>query len=181
MNHQPFNSWIYDEDLSLEQEGALRQHVDSCSACQMEQIAWETVQQAMLSSKMVAPSVGFTQRWQDQLAARQIKEQKQQIRRFFLFTLLLSATIILAMGGAIFFSATPARVIVNSVSFLTDIVVNWNLFHHTLLSVGKFVHPAVPIVIAAVLSLILSGAIFLWIAAIYRIFTQGAKNYENNK
>jgi hypothetical protein len=181
MNHQPFNLLIYEEDLSAEQKANLLEHLDSCSTCEQEYLAWQVVRKRMASAELIAPQNGFTARWQQSLASRQLKEQHRQIRRFFLLAFTTILLLMAGMGSALFWSSSPARLIVTSINTITDLMVNWTLFQRTIFSVFKILPLAIPLSITAVVSLVIVGAVLVWITAIYRIFSQGAVNYENHK
>lgn len=96
MNHQPFESWLLSEQsLSREEKQTLQVHMQECSHC----TALAEVNLALKSAKMVAPAVGFTQRFTARLEAQHAVERRNRI---------LGVTILVTGGLALFgWSALP--------------------------------------------------------------------------
>ena len=81
MNHQPFREWLVSEDLSVEQEQALRQHLLDCESCRDLETSWRELEVEIKRSALVEPAPGFVVRWQAHLIEH---KQIQQRRRSWL-------------------------------------------------------------------------------------------------
>jgi hypothetical protein len=104
MNHQPFESWILeDQKLSSEETASLRAHLDTCPQCLKTNNAWLDVRYRIQHDPLVKPATGFTQRWQTGLEARRIKEEKR-ITRLVLLGLISAAFVLSLSLGLIFFT-----------------------------------------------------------------------------
>jgi predicted anti-sigma-YlaC factor YlaD len=73
MSHQPYETWIFSEDpISLDQRDQLQNHMKQCEQCQNLYNAISHVDTLFISSTVIKPAQGFTQRWYGRL------EQKRQ-------------------------------------------------------------------------------------------------------
>jgi hypothetical protein len=82
MDHQPFRNWLLsDEQLSNEQIQSLQNHLASCESCSRIELAWKELDIQFKNTSQVAPSSGFTQRFQSRLVEYQ---STQQLRRSWL-------------------------------------------------------------------------------------------------
>jgi predicted anti-sigma-YlaC factor YlaD len=80
MNHLPFKEWLLSEEpLSLEQDRAFQEHLRGCAECQRAQAAWVEVHHLFKRTAQAAPAAGFTNRWQERLAARRARRQHIQL------------------------------------------------------------------------------------------------------
>ena len=76
MNHQPFETWLLNEQsLNREELHALQVHMQECSHC----TALAEVNLALKSVKMVAPAVGFSQRFAARLEVQRAGERRNRI------------------------------------------------------------------------------------------------------
>jgi hypothetical protein len=88
MSHQPFeNSLFSEESLTSEQQRALREHLSSCETCRQVESAWLEVHQQFKRVPAIAPSPGFSLRWQERLADRRHAHQRRNSWVLFAFTL----------------------------------------------------------------------------------------------
>jgi hypothetical protein len=82
MNHQPFENWLLDEDsLSSQQQRDLQEHLRGCASC--SGVADSNL--ALLSTRMVMPAPGFTERFRPRL----VTWKREQVRRQAMGTVLL--------------------------------------------------------------------------------------------
>ncbi len=79
MNHHPFKEWLVAEDeLSPEQDQALKQHLLDCESCRELGTAWKELEVEIKRSTLVAPTPGFAIRWQTNLEQYQYGQQKRK-------------------------------------------------------------------------------------------------------
>jgi hypothetical protein len=79
MNHQPFKDWLLsNEKLTTGQTQALQDHLLSCESCRAIETAWTEVEMEFNKIPQVMPAPGFSKRWQANLAAYQLRSQKQR-------------------------------------------------------------------------------------------------------
>lgn len=110
MSHQPFEAWILDnEPLSTEERRTLQAHLATCGQCQRLERRWQAVHQELRGHRMVAPALGFTQRWVASLAERKIREQRKQAWRIFVGLLGGALFILLVLGSYTMATTTPSE------------------------------------------------------------------------
>lgn len=79
MNHLPYEEWLLsDTELTADEQEALRNHLQTCSDCQRLAGAWRSVASAIITTPVVAPAPGFTERWQARLVERRAARQRRQ-------------------------------------------------------------------------------------------------------
>jgi len=84
MDHRPFEDWLLDnQTLTTEQKCLLNAHLRTCSSC----TAIAEVNLALSSVNEVAPSEGFTDRFQARLAAKKQALRRRNFWGFFVLTL----------------------------------------------------------------------------------------------
>jgi predicted anti-sigma-YlaC factor YlaD len=72
MNHLPFEEWLLaDEPPVGEQALELREHLRDCPHCRELEASWAGVQKLIQTSEQIAPTPGFTSRWETRLKAEQ--------------------------------------------------------------------------------------------------------------
>lgn len=77
MNHQPFKGWLLSEDeLSVEQANALRDHLRTCDACNRIESSWKELEAIIDRSAQLEPVSGFVERWQVRLVEHHVHQQK---------------------------------------------------------------------------------------------------------
>lgn len=99
--HQPFETWIFDEHLSPEEQQRLTEHLRQCESCRALQQKWFETRGALQEKSMVAPRAGFVQRWKSSLVERKEREQRKQAWRvFWIFSGVASGVLV---GVLVFF------------------------------------------------------------------------------
>lgn len=99
--HQPFEAWIFTgEDLNPEESHALQEHLHGCDACQQLAQTWGELEGYLQDAPMVAPTAGFTARWEAHLSTDLIRHQRRNTLYAMLFsiggaTALLTAVVFL--------------------------------------------------------------------------------------
>lgn len=81
--HQPFEAWIFEEHLSLDEQQKLADHLSQCDSCRDLHSKWNETEIALKEKSMVAPRAGFTQRWKAGVAERKKRDQQRQAWRVF--------------------------------------------------------------------------------------------------
>ena len=82
MNHQPFEEWLLaDEPPAGEQALELREHLRDCPRCRELEASWAGVHKLFQTSEQIAPTPGFTSRWQTRLHAQQEQAFKRRHHR----------------------------------------------------------------------------------------------------
>ena len=133
MNHQPFETWIYNEELlEPEEQQKFDNHLQSCDDCRRQSLALEGVRQTFNAAPAPAPAPGFTKRWQARLA---VHKQVVQQRRMWILTLalfclasLISLGILLLHIGQINWFYEFSQLIANFSLFAARINQIWILF-----------------------------------------------------
>lgn len=173
MNHQPFESWLLDDQLlPPEQKRELDSHLRTCPHC----TALAETGLALHNTRMVSPAPGFTSRFQARLAARRIVERRSRLWGTIVFTL--------AGLGLLTWMSAPLtdRLAASPTEWLT-LILSYAFFFITSLQavteVGfvlmRVVPGFVPPLLWMVMASALAGISLLWIVSIWRVtrFPQG--------
>jgi predicted anti-sigma-YlaC factor YlaD len=100
MNHQPFETWLLaEETLPPEQSRALREHLQTCEACQGLERSWSDVAQIFQKPQLAAPVPGFTERWQARLAAERRKRQQRNAWGMLAITGSIALGLLILLGA----------------------------------------------------------------------------------
>jgi len=121
MEHQPFKTWILDdENLSDDEMVRLSDHLAVCPECAQLSRNLNTALQSIRVAPEVAAPEGFTYRWSASLAARKREEEKRQARS--LAIALSSSALVIAMGALLIF--VPDLSLISMTAGLISTVVN---------------------------------------------------------
>lgn len=102
MEHQPFKTWILDdENLSEEEQGRLEEHLAACPECARLSQNLKVALKAIRSAPELAAPPDFTRRWTAALADRKREEEKRQARS--LGIALSSSALVIALGALLIF------------------------------------------------------------------------------
>jgi small-conductance mechanosensitive channel len=80
MTHQPFQDWLFEDALDSTQADALHSHLDTCVECRSLVGAFHQVERSLHAAPLVAPTPGFTLRWQSRLDAERNRLHRRQVR-----------------------------------------------------------------------------------------------------
>jgi hypothetical protein len=81
MNHQPFETWLFDpKKLTKEQLLELHNHLEKCTRCQQMAAAWQMVEKQIKSAPPAIPAAGFSDRWRKNLPAWKAEHHKEEGR-----------------------------------------------------------------------------------------------------
>ena len=166
MNHLPFEEWLLnDMPVTPEQKRDLDLHLRTCTYCS----ALVETGRMLNNSKITAPAVGFTARFQARLAEHKIAERRRKLWGALLFTL---GGLVLLMWFAgpyvATFFASPATWI--------SVIVGWLVFLGTtlfaLLEAGLVILSVIPNFMPPFAWLVLlsmfAGVGLLWSVSIWR-------------
>ncbi len=174
MSHQPFETWLLEENnRTPEQEAALQAHLLNCAECRQIHTGWQEARLSLKSAKMVSPAPGFSQRFSASLVARRAEQaHRRQIRNLIIgLSLGLIATAVL-LTAVVFSFTSPAEMLVNGVEAITMGVNRWNQVIHVLTAALQ--HPiflVVWILVTCGVSILACG----WLFTLWRISVQGAQ------
>jgi len=179
MNHQPFNSWLYqDNELDPVQLEELKQHLQGCLECSQEREAWVNVKHVLTTSETVPPRPEFATRWQASLPARRARQQRRQVRLTLMA--LAGAALLVLLGLVIYFFSTSsiAELFASVIGTSTQVAVG-------LLNIGEFVESLLrflPPALSTGLLLLLAGWICLlslaWVLSVWRVSHKGVAAHE---
>lgn len=174
MNHQPFETWILDEEpLTLEQKQALHEHLNGCPSCQSLSAAWIGVGRLFKTTPAVKPGAGFRDRWQvrlereEQLARRKIDRQSWMLLAIYgagaLFFLLLFAI------QAFLMFDSPSELLLAGIYRLTAAYSNLNVIGEILTTLISVFSTAIPPVYWVTFVAILGLLSLIWIFSLQRL------------
>lgn len=87
-NHLPFEDWLFsDEPLDSRDSRSLKEHLQACPSCSELALAWLEVESRLKGAPMLAPSPGFTARWESRFAADRLRKERRQTLYILLFSL----------------------------------------------------------------------------------------------
>ena len=79
MSHSPYDSWLFsDEPLQAREAEELRHHLASCRHCRALQTAWGEARLDLMRLPAVAPSPGFSGRWEARLSFDRRRRARRQ-------------------------------------------------------------------------------------------------------
>jgi anti-sigma factor RsiW len=83
MNHQSFQDWLFEDNLDITRSDALHSHLEACNECRSLVGAFHQVENSLRTAPIVAPTPGFTMRWQARLDAERDRLHRHQVRLAF--------------------------------------------------------------------------------------------------
>lgn len=81
MNHYPFEEWLFEEHLSLDEEKQLKDHLAHCVDCCELSAALKETDQLFANLPLAEPKPGFTSRWVDYAYRKEEERQKTWVWR----------------------------------------------------------------------------------------------------
>lgn len=179
MNHQPFNSWLYeDTPLDSSQRVELLQHLKECPQCKQQHEAWMSVKHMLRTTELVQPRPQFSTRWQASLESRRLRQQRRQVRITILS--LCGAALLTLSGLIIYFLSTSsiADLFASVIGTSTQVAVglmNIGEFFEMLL---HFLPPALSTAIWFILASWICLLCLVWVFSIWRISHKGVVTHE---
>jgi predicted anti-sigma-YlaC factor YlaD len=177
MSHQPFETWLFEEEALEEREAlALRQHLAECAACRSLGEAWEEMSGLLGSSAVAAPAPGFADRWRGRLV--EDRERRHRLQAWAVLGFTAAAGVAAAAGMAIealTLLDSPARLALRIFEAISVFAAQVFVIREAILGVAErlpsFFASSWPLVSLAALAVL--GA--LWAVSIYRYAIQGAR------
>lgn len=178
MNHKPFETWILDEDapLSEAQSLELRSHLETCEECRALYGNWQSVREILTVPPLIPAPLGFSLRWQQQLAERELRYQKQQIKRILFFLMTGIVVIGAALGITVAATSNLADIMIFAIKTITDILISFAKIGLVLRPVLNDIPPFVPIGMWILLTTTLSILVLTWLAAAWQLAFRGVFN-----
>lgn len=178
MNHQPFSSWLYEEELPSSQAKELKLHLQDCPECRQQREAWLNVEHMLRSAEPVQPRPEFTRRWQASLEARRAQKQRRQVRITILA--LSGAALVILLGLIVVFLSTSslADLFASVIGTSTQVAVG-------VLQIGKFIRsmltflpPALSTAIWFILTSWVCLLCLVWVFSVWRISHKRGISHE---
>lgn len=171
MNHQPFQDWLFEDALDVTQADALHSHLETCVECRSLVGAFHQVEHSLHAAPLVAPTEGFTLRWQARLEAERGRLHQRQVWLAFAIGLSGALTLI----GLLALLAWP---LLDSLDVLLwagayQLYLAYAFALNVGQSLGTFARalaPALPLVFWVVVLGLLTQASVLWVVS-YRYMT----------
>ncbi len=173
MNHQPFENWIFEEELTPIQEQELEAHLSLCPDCARLRQDLHSVEACFKSVAMVSPKPGFTQRWQNDFARRLALQQKRMVRRLLFFLGSAAFGTLLLLTVVLFLSTSPARILSSILEVVGNIIVQMGALEAF---VWNFVRsqPAILTITSWIIGTsALAVVVSVWLFSMWRIAAQG--------
>lgn len=181
MNHQPFESWILDEEpLSKQQLSELESHLISCQSCKSLQESWLIAKHQIKSAPVKQPAPGFSMRWQSSLKERREAEERAQSRTLFIWFGCIIAVLLIALAVITMPEISIITVLTTLITNLVAISTTLDGLVQFVLSVTRSVPPTTLILAAISLSSLLSIVSFIWGLSIWRMSRKGVRQNEEN-
>jgi predicted anti-sigma-YlaC factor YlaD len=174
MSHQPFETWLLDENNhTQEQEAALQAHLAICAECRQIHTGWQEARLSLKSARMAKPASGFSQRFSASLAQRRaVQAHRRQIRNLILgLSLGLVATAVL-LTAVIFTFSSPTEILVSGVEVIMMGVNRWNQVIHVL---SAAMMQPIFLVVWILATCGVSVLACVWLFSLWRISVQGAQ------
>jgi hypothetical protein len=161
MKHQPYESWLFEQEtLSQDQSRELRDHLEICDGCHALATAWKDVEGQLMSSSLITPAPGFTQRRTSQL----------QMSAVLLTTTIGSAALAFLFGAELLpllQSAIPAFVAWSGK--VANVFANLSPFQKVISILIEATLEKIPLIYQVTLPLCLAGLAALWVVSLHRL------------
>jgi len=174
MNHQQFESWIFEQnDLSSEEKNALENHIRQCSTCNDLNNKWQVIDQHLHSLSDLSPAVGFTQRWKTDLAERKQQAQRKNTVKILFILLMVAIILFFSLLFIYYKNTSPIEIVSNLIQMFLQISIRLNIIKQSLIPLFN----SLPVFVPLLGWLLLSSGFFLlvisWLLLIWRVSTQG--------
>jgi hypothetical protein len=166
MNHQPFDTWLLEEQLiTPEQKRELQSHLKICKYC----LALYETGVALHSKQMALPAPGFAARFKKRLAAQHVAERRHKF--WGVIVLILGAIVLLfGLAGSTLLSIvnSPAEWLMLGIGYLLFIVTSLQAFTEFGLVMLRVVPDFIPPLGWMVIVSAIAGLSLLWTISIWR-------------
>jgi hypothetical protein len=166
MNHQPFETWLLEEQLiTPEQKRELQSHLKACKYC----TALYETGVVLHSKQMTLPAPGFTVRFKKRLAAQRVAERRRRL--WGLVVLILGAiALVLGLTGSTLLSIidSPAEWLTLGIGYLLFIITSLQAFAEFGLVLLRVIPGFIPPLGWMVIASAIAGLSLLWTISIWR-------------
>lgn len=181
MNHQPYESWILDEEsLGKQQLSELESHLVNCQSCKTLQESWGVAKHQIKSAPVKRPAPGFSMRWQSSLKERRETEEQAQSRTLFIWIGCIIAVLLISLAVIAMPKISIITVMITLVTNLVNVSSSVDGLLQFVLSITRSVPPTTLILVAISLSSLLSIVSFIWGLSIWRMSRKGVIQNEEN-
>lgn len=181
MNHQPFESWILDEEpLAKQQLSELEDHLLCCPSCKSLQESWLIAKHQIKSAPVKQAAPGFSMRWQSSLKERREAEERAQSRTLFIWIGCIIAVLLISLAVIAMPEISIITVMITLVTNLVTFSTSLDGLLQFVLSITRSVPPTTLILVAIGLSSLLSIVSFIWGLSIWRMSRKGVIQNEEN-
>lgn len=176
MEHQPFEHWMLEDlTLSLQQERALQEHLDTCAQCCQLRAGWQAARSQMRPAAVVAPRPGFSQRFQNNLAARKLQQQLQ-VRRTLLGLGTATSLIIIIMAAYIAITTSAADILTTLLGSGMHLLTTLYAVRGIILTWASIIPTSIALAIWIPLSIGFVILVAGWAFSLWRVTSQGVAN-----
>lgn len=166
INHQPFEAWLLDDkNLNATEKRELDLHLRECVHC----TALAETGLVLRSARAVSPAAGFTQRFQQRLAAQKIAERRRRL--WGLIVLILGGVSLLAWFTAPYiyaFLSSPIEWLTASIGYFLFLFTSLQAFSEILKVLTRMVPNFIPPYVWMVMISTLAGMGLIWVVSIWR-------------
>ncbi len=159
MNHNPFENWIFEDELEPGEVKQLNAHLQACPACKALKTADLEAKRLMRSASISSPEAGFTNRWL--VFAHRQEEQAQKKQVAILFSIFITLA---AIATTILITASRQQGI-EIVFFLQSSLTNFlHWFQRLVITLNsfRFVLSVLPFRVPAIVWIFLVGNLGFW-------------------
>ncbi len=173
--HSPYSDWLLGEEpLQAEQDQALQEHLQSCSACRELQTSLNGIDVLFRSVPQTAPASGFTARFQQRLAEERSIRKQQQSWIFLLVTFgVTGLTFLLLEAQAVQMLNSPSALGLYVMSRLTSIYVLFESSENIAGTIFQLLPKVLPVPLVAIGLGMLSLLSVLWFVSISHAIRRG--------
>ncbi|MGC8855437.1 MAG: anti-sigma factor family protein [Anaerolineae bacterium] len=167
MNHQPFETWLLEEQpLNAAQKRELQEHLQVCSAC----ASLAEIEVLLLKPALMPAPAGFAQRFQQRLLRQRARERGQRLWGMILL-LVMGVALLVGMLAPLVneVGAAPAKWINYFIGYFLFLSTSLQAAVEVFRVVLRFLPGFVPPFFWIVLLSALFGLGLLWIFSIWRL------------
>jgi hypothetical protein len=169
--HLPFEDWLLSEaTLSLEENQALREHLQICESCRQLSTALQSVDNQLHKAPTFSPAPGFADRWMARLAADQIRMKRRQTLSILLFSVGGAGLLFVIIGLALLpLIESPLPVLFASLYRLTTLFSTVSSTAEVFTTVVSTLFGIVPVTLWIGILVALASLSALWIVAFQQL------------
>ena len=173
MNHQPYETWILDDQPTAQKErNELEQHLKDCPDCIRLSESWKRVDKA-LSNPVVAPAPAYFLRdWKANLAIRKFELERRRKRNLMVLLGSVALVILFILAALL---VPGVSIISISVALISSLVALLNTLENLITLIVRSIQQVPPrslIITTVILSSWFLFATVAWGVSIWKLATQ---------